>query len=163
RRAAPPGAPSPRGPAGHGGGHGGRPRLHRRRPRAAPLAPFDPTATHLPALPKGASPAPLPRTRPSRPGGRSRLIWGVRASWMAGVIPVTIAVSLSIPLGLLAGYAGGWIDSWMMRLNDAMLAIPFLIVAIALAAFLGPSLRNAMIAIGIASLPTFLRLARGTV
>ena len=70
---------------------------------------------------------------------------------------------MSVPLGLLAGYAGGWLDGLIMRLIDAMLAIPFLIVAIALAAFLGPSLTNAMIAIGIAALPTFVRLARGTV
>ena len=93
----------------------------------------------------------------------SRLIWGARASLLAGVIPVSIAVVVSIPLGLFSGLVGGWIDGLIMRLTDAMLAIPFLIVAIALAAFLGPSLTNAMIAIGIAALPTFLRLARGTV
>src|SRR6185295_12931237 len=63
---------------------------------------------------------------------------------------------------LLSGCTGGWLDGLIMRITDAMLAIPFLIVAIALAAFLGPSLTNAMIAIGIAALPTFLRLARGT-
>jgi peptide/nickel transport system permease protein len=92
----------------------------------------------------------------------SRLIWGARASLLAGVIPVSLALAASIPLGLLAGCAGGWLDALIMRITDAMLAIPFLIVAIALAAFLGPSLTNAMIAIGIAALPTFLRLARGT-
>ena len=130
---------------------------------AAHLAPFDPTATDFAAIRKPPSTVHLLGTDEVGRDVLSRLIWGARASLMAGVIPVTLAVSLSIPLGLLAGYAGGWVDSWMMRLNDAMLAIPFLIVAIALAAFLGPSLRNAMIAIGIASLPTFVRLARGTV
>src|SRR5438093_316328 len=95
--------------------------------------------------------------------GLSRVIWGARASLLAGVIPVALALTVSIPLGLLSGYAGGWIDGLIMRLTDAMLAIPFLIVAIALAAFLGPSLTNAMLAIGIAALPPFLRLARGTV
>ena len=130
---------------------------------AAHLAPFDPTATDFAAIRKPPSAVHLLGTDEVGRDVLSRLIWGARASLMAGVIPVTLAVSLSIPLGLLAGYAGGWIDSWMMRFNDAMLAIPFLIVAIALAAFLGPSLRNAMIAIGIASLPTFVRLARGTV
>ena len=130
---------------------------------AAHLAPFDPTATDFAAIRKPPSAVHLLGTDEVGRDVLSRLIWGARASLMAGVIPVTLAVSLSIPLGLLAGYAGGWVDSWMMRLNDAMLAIPFLIVAIALAAFLGPSLRNAMIAIGIASLPTFVRLARGTV
>ena len=130
---------------------------------AAHLAPFDPTATDFAAVRKAPSAAHLLGTDEVGRDVLSRLIWGARASLLAGVIPVTLAVSLSIPLGLLAGYTGGWLDSWMMRLNDAMLAIPFLIVAIALAAFLGPSLRNAMIAIGIASLPTFVRLARGTV
>lgn len=130
---------------------------------AAHLAPFDPTATDFAAVRKAPSAVHLLGTDEVGRDVLSRLIWGARASLLAGVIPVTLAVSLSIPLGLLAGYTGGWLDSWMMRLNDAMLAIPFLIVAIALAAFLGPSLRNAMIAIGIASLPTFVRLARGTV
>ena len=92
----------------------------------------------------------------------SRLVWGARASLLAGIVPVTIALVVSIPLGLLSGCTGGWLDGLIMRITDAMLAIPFLIVAIALAAFLGPSLTNAMIAIGIAALPTFLRLARGT-
>ena len=130
---------------------------------AANLAPFEPTATDFAAVRKPPSAAHLLGTDEVGRDVLSRLIWGARASLMAGVIPVSIAVSLSIPLGLLSGSAGGWVDSWMMRLNDAMLAVPFLIVAIALAAFLGPSLRNAMIAIGIASLPTFVRLARGTV
>ena len=130
---------------------------------AAHLAPFNPTATDFAAVRKAPSAVHLLGTDEVGRDVLSRLIWGARASLLAGVIPVTLAVSLSIPLGLLAGYTGGWLDSWMMRLNDAMLAIPFLIVAIALAAFLGPSLRNAMIAIGIASLPTFVRLARGTV
>src|SRR5688572_10429021 len=92
----------------------------------------------------------------------ARVIWGARASLLAGVIPVSIALVVSIPVGLLSGCAGGWLDGLIMRITDAMLAIPFLIVAIALAAFLGPSLTNAMIAIGIAALPTFVRLARGT-
>jgi peptide/nickel transport system permease protein len=92
----------------------------------------------------------------------SRLIWGARASLLAGVIPVSIALVVSVPFGLLAGCRGGWLDGLIMRVTDAMLASPFLIVAIALAAFLGPNLTNAMIAIGVAALPTFLRLVRGT-
>jgi peptide/nickel transport system permease protein len=130
---------------------------------AARLAPFDPIATNFAAVRKAPSSVhPLGTDEVGR-DVLSRLIWGARASLLAGVIPVTIAVSLSIPLGLLSGYAGGWIDDLIMRMADAMLAIPFLIVAIALAAFLGPSLGNAMIAIGIATLPIFVRLARGTV
>ncbi len=131
---------------------------------AAPhVAPYDPNATNFGAIRK--APSGLYRLGTDEVGRDllSRLIWGARASLLAGVIPVTIAVVVSIPLGLLSGYLGGWVDGVIMRVTDAMLAIPFLIVAIALAAFLGPSLTNAMIAIGIATLPIFLRLARGTV
>ncbi len=82
---------------------------------------------------------------------------------MAGVVSISIALGLGIPIGLLAGYRGGWIDAIISRITDAMLAIPFLILAIALAAFLGPSLTNAMIAIGITAAPIFVRLTRGQV
>jgi peptide/nickel transport system permease protein len=68
-----------------------------------------------------------------------------------------------VPIGLLAGYAGGWVDQFIGRVTDAMLACPFLILAIALAAFLGPSLGNAMIAIGVSATPIFVRLTRGQV
>jgi peptide/nickel transport system permease protein len=127
------------------------------------LAPFDPIAINFTDVRKPPSDVHRLGTDEVGRDVLSRLIWGARASLVAGLIPVTIAVALSIPLGLLSGYAGGWVDGIIMRITDAMLAIPFLIVAIALAAFLGPSLVNAMIAIGIAALPTFLRLSRGTV
>jgi peptide/nickel transport system permease protein len=131
---------------------------------AAPhLAPFDPVTPNLVAMRKPPSAVHRLGTDEVGRDALSRLIWGARASLLAGVIPVSLAVALSIPLGLLSGYAGGWLDGVVMRVTDAMLSIPFLIVAIALAAFLGPSLTNAMLAIGIAALPTFLRLARGTV
>ena len=93
----------------------------------------------------------------------SRIIFGARASLLAGVISVCIAVGIGVPLGLTAGYLGGIVDALLSRLTDAMLACPYLILAIALAAFLGPSLGNAMIAIGIATTPIFLRLTRGQV
>ena len=131
---------------------------------AAPqLAPFDPVVPNLLAMRQAPSAVYRLGTDEVGRDVLSRLIWGARASLLAGVIPVGIAVTLSIPLGLLSGYAGGWVDGVIMRFTDAMLSIPFLIVAIALAAFLGPSLTNAMLAIGIATLPAFLRLARGTV
>src|SRR5919201_985936 len=126
------------------------------------LAPYDPIATDFRAVRKAPSQAHVLGTDEVGRDVLSRLIWGARASLLAGVLPVALALAASIPLGLLSGYAGGWIDGVIMRVTDAMLAIPFLIVAIALAAFLGPSLTNAMIAIGIAALPTFVRLARGT-
>jgi peptide/nickel transport system permease protein len=131
---------------------------------AAPqLAPYDPNAIDYRALRKPPSATHLLGTDEVGRDVLSRVLWGARASLLAGVIPVSIAVALSVPLGLLSGVAGGWIDGLIMRINDAMLSIPFLIVAIALAAFLGPGLGNAMIAIGIAALPTFVRLVRGTV
>jgi peptide/nickel transport system permease protein len=126
------------------------------------FAPFDPIKTDYRAIRKAPSATYLLGTDEVGRDVLSRVIWGARASLLAGAVPVTIALLLSVPLGLLSGCAGGWLDGLIMRITDAMLAIPFLIVAIALAAFLGPSLINAMLAIGIAALPTFLRLARGT-
>ncbi len=93
----------------------------------------------------------------------SRVIWGARASLSAGLVSVGIALGIGVPLGLVAGYLGGWVDAVLGRVVDAMLAMPFLILAIALAAFLGPSLGNAMIAIGVTATPVFIRLTRGQV
>src|SRR5919205_183111 len=90
----------------------------------------------------------------------ARVIYGARASLLAGAISVGIALSIGVPLGLLSGYRGGFIDALISRITDAMLACPFLILAIALAAFLGPSLGNAMIAIGVTYCPQFMRVSR---
>src|SRR6266481_5869443 len=93
----------------------------------------------------------------------ARVIYGARASLLAGVISVAIAILVGLPIGLISGYLGGFIDALFSRITDAMLACPFLILAIALAAFLGPSLGNAMIAIGITTTPIFIRLTRAQV
>jgi peptide/nickel transport system permease protein len=90
----------------------------------------------------------------------TRVFYGARASLVAGAISVGIALGIGVPFGLLSGYRGGFIDALISRITDAMLACPFLILAIALAAFLGPSLGNAMIAIGITTTPIFVRLTR---
>src|SRR5207302_3170333 len=90
----------------------------------------------------------------------SRVIWGTRASLLAGVVSVSISLALGVPIGMTAGYLGRWVDALISRITDAMLACPFLILAIALAAFLGPRLTNAMIAIGISATPIFIRLTR---
>ncbi|MFN4100913.1 MAG: ABC transporter permease, partial [Pararhodobacter sp.] len=82
-------------------------------------------------------------------------------SLMAGFVSVAIAFVIGVPVGMISGYAGGVADAVIMRVVDAFLAIPFLILAIALAAFLGPSLMNAMIAIGVSTAPVFARIARG--
>ena len=125
------------------------------------VAPYDPTATSFATVRKPPSWAHWLGTDEVGRDVLSRVIWGARASLSAGLVSVGIAVGAGVPLGLLAGYAGGWIDAVLSRLVDAMLAIPFLILAIALSAFLGPSLSNAMIAIGVTATPVFVRLTRG--
>lgn len=127
------------------------------------LAPHDPMATSWSAVRKAPSAAHWFGTDEVGRDLLSRVIWGARASLAAGLVAVLIAVAVGLPLGMVAGYAGGWVDAVIGRLTDAMLAIPFLILAIALAAFLGPSLGNAMIAIGVTATPIFVRLARGQV
>jgi len=128
----------------------------------APLiAPYDPVKTSFTLVRKPPTWAHWFGTDEVGRDVLSRIIWGTRASLSAGLVSVGIALGAGVPLGLLAGYAGGWVDAVLSRLVDAMLAIPFLILAIALAAFLGPSLSNAMIAIGITSTPVFIRLTRG--
>ena len=129
---------------------------------AAPwLAPYDPLATSWGAIRKAPSAAHWFGTDEIGRDVASRVIWGARASLLAGVVSVLISLSIGVPVGLLAGYAGGKVDMLISRLTDALLACPFLILAIALAAFLGPSLTNAMIAIGISATPVFIRLSRG--
>ena len=124
------------------------------------IAPHDPLASNFLAVRRPPSATHWFGTDEVGRDVFSRVIWGTRISLLAGVIPVTLAVFISVPVGLISGYAGGWLDMVLMRITDAMLAVPYLIVAIALAAFLGPDMWNAMIAIGIASLPVFLRLSR---
>jgi peptide/nickel transport system permease protein len=127
------------------------------------IAPYDPNKQSYTLLRKAPSAAHWFGTDESGRDLLSRVIFGARASLLAGVVSVLIAICIGVPLGLLAGYRGGWADTIISRLTDAMLAIPFLILAIAMAAFLGPSLRNAMIAVGLASMPVFVRLTRGQV
>ena len=93
----------------------------------------------------------------------SRIIFGTRISLYVGVVAVSMALLIGGTLGLVAGYFGGWLDNALMRLMDVMFAIPSLVLAIAITGILGPSLTNAMIAIGIVYTPTFARVARGPV
>jgi len=125
------------------------------------IAPYDPIATSWTRIRKPPSELHWLGTDENGRDVLSRLIWGARASLMAGVISVIGAVAIGVPIGLLAGLAGGWLDALISRIADAMLAVPFLILAIALAAFLGPALENAMLAIAITASPIFVRLARG--
>jgi peptide/nickel transport system permease protein len=130
---------------------------------APTIAPHDPLQTSWSAVRKAPSAAHLFGTDEIGRDVVSRVIWGARASLLAGLVSVCISLSLGVPIGLLAGYVGGWVDGLISRITDAMLACPFLILAIALAAFLGPSLTNAMIAIGISATPRFVRLTRAQV
>jgi len=127
------------------------------------IAPYDPIATSWSLVRKPPSQLHWFGTDELGRDVLARVIYGARASLLAGLISVGIAFGVGVPLGLLSGYRGGFIDGLISRITDAMLACPFLILAIALAAFLGPSLSNAMIAIGITATPIFIRLTRGQV
>jgi len=128
----------------------------------APLvAPHDPTATHFD----------LPFQVPFTVGfglgtddlGRdvlSRTLYGIQVSLVVGVLSVLLAVVVGTPLGLLAGY-WRWLDAVISRLTDVALAFPFLIIAVGLAAISGPSLTNAVVAIGISHVPAMIRIVRG--
>jgi len=130
----------------------------------APLiAPYDPNAQTWTAVRRAPSGLHWFGTDDVGRDVLTRVMYGARASLVAGMVSVGIALAVGVPLGLIAGYLGGFIDALLGRITDAMLACPFLILAIALAAFLGPSLRNAMIAIGITTTPILLRLTRGQV
>jgi peptide/nickel transport system permease protein len=125
------------------------------------LVPYDPIATSWTAIRKAPSAAHWMGTDENGRDVLARVITGARASLLAGVVAVVIAGGIGVPLGLIAGFARGWADIVIGRIADAMLSCPFLILAIALAAFLGPSLENAMIAIGVTAAPVFMRVARG--
>jgi peptide/nickel transport system permease protein len=127
------------------------------------IAPLDPIATSWGAIRKAPSAAHWFGTDEIGRDVLSRVIWGTRASLLAGVVSVSISLMLGVPIGLAAGFMGGAVDTVISRITDAFLACPFLILAIALAAFLGPSLSNAMIAIGVSATPIFVRLTRAQV
>ena len=93
----------------------------------------------------------------------SRIVYGARISLLIGVVSVAIGFSVGLVLGAIAGYVGGIVDSVIMRLMDVMLAIPGLLLAIGIVAALGPGLKEVMIAVGVANVPIFARLLRGSV
>jgi peptide/nickel transport system permease protein len=124
------------------------------------VAPFDPNASDWMVVREAPTLTHLFGTDDLGRDVLSRVIYGARASLAAGVVSVVVALAIGVPLGLAAGFFGGVLDTLISRLADALLACPFLVLAIALAAFLGPSLENAMIAIGISAMPIFIRLTR---
>lgn len=90
----------------------------------------------------------------------SRIVYGARASMQVGLVAVVLAFVIGVPLGLVGGYYGKLADGAISRLTDTMLAFPFLVLAVGLAAILGPSLTNATIAIGISQIPAVIRITR---
>jgi len=127
------------------------------------LAPFEPTAT--------GSGVPMSLPNWQHPLGTdmlgrdmlSRVIYGSRVALYVGVLSLVLPLCAGIPLGVISGFYGGVLDNVIMRLMDIMLALPSLLLAIALVAVLGPSLFNAMFAVTIVVLPHFARLTRATV
>ncbi|WP_254259370.1 ABC transporter permease [Leucobacter chinensis] len=124
------------------------------------LAPYDPAEVHF------DTPFQVPGTVGFALGtddlGRdilSRILYGTQASVQVGLLSVALAIIVGAPLGLLAGY-WRWLDAIVSRLTDVMLAFPFLIIAVGLAAINGASLGNAAIALGIAQIPTMIRVVR---
>jgi peptide/nickel transport system permease protein len=93
----------------------------------------------------------------------ARLVWGARISLLAGVATAGLAMAIGLVVGVLGGYHGGWVENVLGRLTDIMMAFPYVLLAIAIVAGLGPGLRNAMLAIGIVGYPLYARLARGVV
>ena len=127
------------------------------------LAPYDPVQTQPAQALQSPSGAHLLGTDSLGRDTLSRVIWGARISLTVAIIAVTIALVGGVSLGLTAGYFGGGTDDVLSRFIDAMLAFPGILLAIAITAALGPSLANAMIAVGIIGIPTYFRLTRGQV
>jgi peptide/nickel transport system permease protein len=125
------------------------------------VAPYSPDETDFNALLAGTSREHLLGTDDLGRDTLSRIIWGARASMQAGFFATMLAMALAVPIGLVAGYYRGRIDSVIARVTDVLLAFPFLILAVGLAAILGPSLLNATLALGIAAVPGLVRIARG--
>ena len=93
----------------------------------------------------------------------SRLLYGARLSLFIGLSTVSFAIVIGTVLGALSGYFGGWVDNTVMRVMDVLLAFPSLLLAIAIVTVLGPGLQNALLAIGIVSIPAYARVVRASV
>jgi len=130
------------------------------------LAPYDPNVQRLDLIRPGNFPGPSSEFLLGLDQlGRdelSRIIYGARYSLLIGIVSLTLGAVTGLLLGLLAGAFGGWVDSLIMRIVDIMLAVPGLLLAIGIAALLGPRLLSVMIAIAIVNVPIFARLLRGS-
>ncbi|MED1562935.1 glutathione ABC transporter permease GsiD [Alkalihalobacillus alcalophilus ATCC 27647 = CGMCC 1.3604] len=128
------------------------------------IVPYDPTAQNYSMILQGPSAEHWFGTDEIGRDVLSRVIYGAQVSLQAGLISVGIALAIGVPIGLISGYYRGFWDEFIiMRITDAMLSFPPLVLALALAAVLGAGLENAMIAIGIVLTPNFIRLIRSEV
>ena len=125
------------------------------------VAPYSPSQTDFDAILAGPSREHLLGTDDLGRDTFSRIIYGARASILAGFFATVLAMIIAVPFGLAAGYYRGKFDTVIARITDVLLAFPFLILAVGLAAILGPSLLNATLALGIAAVPPLVRIARG--
>ena len=125
------------------------------------VVPHDPLAQDLASILATPSPAHPLGTDDLGRDVLARIVYGARLSLAASLMAVAIAAGLGVPFGLWAGYAGGFADDAIMRVNDALQTIPALVLAMAIAATLGPGLFNVMVAVGIIFAPRFARLVRG--
>jgi peptide/nickel transport system permease protein len=127
------------------------------------VAPYPPIRADFSAYLQPPSPRHLMGTDELGRDVLSRVIFGARASLEAGMVSVSLAIGAGIPLGLAAGFYRGWLDDALMRLTDAMLSFPQLLLALAVAAVLGPGLAKAMVAIAVVLTPVFMRLMRAQI
>lgn len=130
----------------------------------APLiSPYDPIKTNQRLSLEGPSLAHLMGTDRFGRDIFSRVVWAGQISLPIGLVSVLIGLVFGVSIGLLAGYYGAWVDAVSMRLVDLLLAFPGILLALAIIAVLGGSLTNLMIAVGIAAIPEYVRITRGTV
>jgi peptide/nickel transport system permease protein len=127
------------------------------------ISPYKPAAQDYTAVLARPSLAHLMGTDEMGRDVLSRVIHGSRVSLAVGLLSVALACAAGILVGLAAGYSGGWVDETFMRLVDAVYSFPALLLALAIAAALGPNILNAVIAIGVVYTPSFARLVRGQV
>jgi ABC-type dipeptide/oligopeptide/nickel transport system permease subunit len=127
------------------------------------ISPFDPAKQDFSSLLQNPGRGHLLGTDELGRDTLTRVMYGARISLSAGLVSVALALLAGTLLGLVAGFVGGWLDELIGRVIDALLAFPFLILAISLAAILGPSLQNTMLAIAIVTTPAFARVTRAQV
>lgn len=128
----------------------------------APLLAPDANTVNIGAILQGPSMHHLLGTDTTGRDTLSRLVASSRVDMLATLEALAISAGAGIPLGLLAGYAGGWVDIVLSRVGDAILAFPFLILAIGIVGILGPGLTDSMVAVGVVLAPRFFRVARSS-